>query len=61
MKIRVTDKKENKATEMVVVREYKKCYACKVTNCEHYKGNYRVYKNWIGMNNDDYKVEVIEG
>ena len=32
MKIRYTNKKSGKTTEMVVVREYKNCYACKVTN-----------------------------
>ena len=58
MKIRVTNKKQNEITEMVVVREYKNCYSCKVTNLEHYKGNYRVYKNWIGLDDSDYKVET---
>lgn len=37
MKIRYTNKKSGKTTEMVVVREY---------------------KNWIGMDNDSYKVET---
>lgn len=58
MRIRITNKKQNKVTEMVVVREYKSCYACKVTNLEHYNGNYRVYKNWIGLDNSYYKVET---
>lgn len=43
---------------MMVVRESKNCYACKVTNAENYKGNFRIYKNWIGMDNDSYKVET---
>ena len=58
MKIRYMNKKTGAVTEMVVVREYKNCYACKVTNEEYYKGNFRIYKSWIGMDNDSYKVET---
>lgn len=57
MRIRFTNKKSGKTTEMVVVREYKNCYACKVTNSEYYKGNFRIYKNWLGMDDESYKVE----
>jgi hypothetical protein len=60
MKIRFTNKKENEVTEMVVVKEYKSCYACKVTNLKYYEGYFRIYKNWIGMDNNDYKVETVE-
>lgn len=59
MKIRVTNKKIGKITEMVVKREYKNCYHCIVTNLEGYKGAYRIYKNWIGMDDDSFKVEII--
>lgn len=44
-------KMENgKILEMEVMRVYKDCYSCKVTNQEHYRGNFRVYKNWIEKN-----------
>ena len=58
MKIRYTNKKRGNTIEMVVVRKYKNCYACKVTNKDNYKGNFRIYKNWIGMDNDSCKVET---
>lgn len=58
MRIRFTNTNTGRVTEMVVTREYKSCYSCKVTNHEHYTGNFRIYKNWIGAKNDGFKVET---
>lgn len=58
MKIRYINKKEGTIIEMVVIRELKHCYDCRITNAKYYKGNFRIYKNWIGMDNDSYKVET---
>jgi hypothetical protein len=41
-------------------REYKNCFHCVVINDEGYKGSFRIYKNWIGMDDEKFKVEVIE-
>ena len=59
MKIKVTNKKEHRSYVVETKREYKNCFHCVVINDEGYKGSFRIYKNWIGMDDEKFKVEVI--